>query len=206
MPQRSLTIAALVLLAPALAACSGTDEPGANGARSPLDTGAGTSLPHGDEDRDGGCATDTVLTVVTEDGPQEISAVTSYADVVGTDSQSGTFTFSNAQISVDDARSVLQPTDLAEGEVVVILSVQGAGDVTLGTYPPREAATTEAKVTFYAVYDSTGRVFGPEPVVELTYAEDGTVCGILSGEGDEPGTVTGSFVAQRIDTGATKIR
>ncbi|MCB1006279.1 MAG: hypothetical protein R2699_13225 [Acidimicrobiales bacterium] len=201
-----------VFLVVALAACAGVgacsadSEPpagGADGTQQPSASGtSSTTAPELAE----GCVEQTTLTVVTDDGPVEVAMVTSYADIVGADTQSGTFTFSNTDISIDDARNVLQPSDLGEDEVVVVLSVQGAGEVTLGTYPPADEVESGPVVNFYAVYDHNGRLFGTPPSVELTHAGDGVVCGTLSGDSTEPGAVTGSFLAERIDTGTVRVR
>lgn len=187
-----------------LAACSADPEPQADGGRAP-DTSPGTTATTAPELGEG-CVDETVLTVSTDDGPVEVTMTTTYADIVGADTQSGTFTFSNTDISVDDARNVLQPSDLAEDEVVVVLSIQGAGEVTLGTYPPSDDVESGPLVNFYAVYDHDGRLFGAPPSVELTHAADGIVCGTLSSDSTEPGTVTGTFLAQRIDTGTVRVR
>lgn len=201
-----LLLAGVLVAGVGLAACSADPEPPADATDgTPPPSASGTSSTTAPELAEG-CVEETTLTVVTDDGPVEVTAITSYADIVGADTQSGTFTFSNTDVSIDDARNVLQPSDLGEGEVVVVLSVQGAGEVTLGTYPPAEEVESGPVVNFYAVYDHNGRLFGAPPSVELTHAGDGVVCGTLSSDSTEPGTVTGSFMAERIDTGTVRVR
>jgi len=204
--HRPLSLCVALLATVALAGCSSDPDPAGptDVDRAATSAGSGTTATTARELAEG-CVAETVLTVVTDDGPVEVPMTTSYADIVGAETQSGTFTFSNTAISVDDARGVLQPAGLGEGEVVVIISVQGDGEVTLGTYPPREDAASKALVNFYAVYDETGRLFGTEPGIELTYAADGEVCGRLIGDGTEPGSVSGAFRAERIDTGTVRV-